>query len=116
MPGHVVNSMHGRFAYASMAGLLLAGVLAQCRSSDPRRSAVDVLSTQHIVTEYLGTYDEPFTKKRDNGAVADLPTYKLAGRHPKSSSKLAGRRQSNCSEASELGMGTETPAHSVVAR
>jgi hypothetical protein len=61
-------------------------------------------------------YDEPFTKKEMERAVADLPTYKATLLTLKvSSSKLAGRYQT-APEASELGMGTGDPAHSVVAR
>jgi hypothetical protein len=58
-----------------------------------------------------------FTKKEMERAVADLPTYKAgdAADLKVSSSKLAGRGQT-APEASELGMGTGDPAHSVVAR
>jgi hypothetical protein len=51
---------------------------------------------QGRVTEYQAEckYDEPFTKKEMERAVADLPTYKAgdAADLKVSSSKLAGRR------------------------
>jgi hypothetical protein len=68
-------------------------------------------------TKRNAKYDEPFTKKEMERAVADLPTYK-AGDAADLKSELikAGGSALVLPEASELGMGTGDPAHSVVAR
>jgi hypothetical protein len=65
-------------------------------------------------TKRNAKYDEPFTKKEMERAVADLPTYTSAADLKVSSSKRVGASQT-APEASELGMGTGDPAHSVVA-
>jgi hypothetical protein len=49
-------------------------------------------------TKRNAKYDEPFTKKEMERAVADLPTYKAGdAADPKELIKAGGSAQSNCS-------------------
>jgi hypothetical protein len=67
-------------------------------------------------TKRNAKYDEPFTKKEMERAVADLPTYKAGDAADLKSEliKAGGSALVKLPEASELGTGD--PAHSVVAR
>jgi hypothetical protein len=62
-------------------------------------------------TKRNAKYDEPFTKKEMERAVADLPTYKAGDAADLKSEliKAGGSASQTAPEASELGMGTGDP-------